>query len=52
MKDVSGIFQLPFIAESEKVLRRMIFQSQPNDFPTTAERNDVWLKDAGTSFSP
>jgi len=33
-------------------LSRMIFQSQPNDFPTTAERNDVWLKDAGTSFSP
>jgi len=38
MKDVSGIFQLPFIAESEKVLRRMMFQSQPNDFPISAER--------------
>jgi hypothetical protein len=38
MKDVSGIFQLPFIAESEKVLRRMMFQSQPNDFPILAER--------------
>ena len=32
MKDVSGIFQFPFIAESGKVFSQMIFQSQVNDF--------------------
>ena len=54
MKDVSGIFQFPFIAESGKKfsakrffnLSRTIFQSQPNVFPFSAERNEAKLKDA------
>jgi len=54
LKDVSGIFQYPFMAESGKKfsakrffnLSRTIFQSQPNVFPFSAERNEVKLKDA------
>ena len=54
MKDVSGIFPFPFIAESGKKfsaksffnLKRTIFQSQPNVFPFSTERNEAKLKDA------
>ena len=54
MKDVSGIFQFPFMAESGKKfsakrffnLSRMIFQSQANVFQFCAKRNEAWLKDA------
>jgi len=54
LKDVSGIFQCPFMAESGKKfsakrffnLSRTIFQSQPNVFPFSAERNEARLKDA------
>ena len=28
------------------VLRQTIFQSQANDFPFCAKRNEAWLKDA------
>ena len=54
MKDRKAIFQFPFMAESGKKfsakrffnLKRMIFQSQPNVFPFSAERNEAKLKDA------
>ncbi|WP_302817545.1 hypothetical protein [Paraprevotella clara] len=53
MKDRKCIFQLSFIAESDKKfsakrffnLSQTIFQSQPNDFPFSLERNEAWLKD-------
>ncbi len=53
LKDVSGIFQFPFMAESDKKfsaerffnLSRMIFRSAPNDFSSCIKRNETWLKD-------
>jgi len=54
LKDIPGIFQRPSMTESGKKfsakrffnLSRTIFQSQPNVFPFSAERNEVKLKDA------
>ena len=54
MKDGGGILQFSFRAENDEKfsakrffnLSRTIFQSQPNVFPFSAERNEVKLKDA------
>ena len=53
MKDVSAIFQFPFIAESDKKfsaewffnLSQTIFHSKPTDFSIWIKRNEAWLKD-------
>jgi len=51
MKDVSAIFQFPFIAESDKKfsaewffnLSQTIFHSKPTDFSIWIKRNEAWL---------